>query len=170
MIKVIFGLLMMFVCTTTGCISDDDPKGPSLNVGDPLPQFSVTLNTGEEFSTSSLKGKIPVIVFFNTGCSDCRKELPVIQELWESYKEDSKVKIIVIAREESAEGIATYWEENGLSMPYSPQDTKEIYNLFAPSVIPRIYIANPSGIITATFDDVEMPTVEVLKSEIKKAQ
>lgn len=166
MIKVIFGLLMMFVCTTSGCISDDDPKGPSLIVGDPLPNFSVTMNTGEEISTASLKGKIPVIVFFNTDCSDCRKELPVIQELWEKFKDDQRVEIVLIAREESSHEIEKYWEENNLTMPYSPQENKEIYNLFAPSVIPRIYIADRSGVITANFDDSEMPSLETLVKEI----
>ena len=168
MIKIIYTFLMLFVCTSTGCVTDDDPKGPSLQVGDPLPQFSVTLNNGVEISTANLKGKVPVIVFFNTGCSDCRQELPVIQQLWDNYKENSNVVIAVIAREETKEEIQKYWAENGLSMPFSPQDNKEVYNLFAPSVIPRIYIADKSGIITATFDDSGMPSLETLISEIVK--
>ena len=169
MLKVLFGLLM-FVCTTTGCISDEDPQDPSLSVGEPLPHFSVTMNTGEVVSTTSLKGSVAFIVFFNTGCSDCQKELPVVQELWERYREDSQVKIVAIAREESAEEIDNYWKENGLTMPYSPQSNREIYNLFAPSIIPRIYIANPSGVIVANFDDSELPSLDILISEINKAK
>ena len=160
----------MFVCTTTGCITDEDPQGPSLSVGDSLPQFSVTMNKGEVITTESLRGKVSVIVFFNTDCSDCRKELPVIQDLWERYHEDSQVKVIAIAREESAEEIENYWRENGLTMPYSPQSNREIYNLFAPSIIPRIYIANPSSVIVANFDDSELPSLDILISEINKAK
>ena len=170
MIKILYSLLMMFVCTTTGCVTDDEPEGPSLIVGDSLPLFSVTMNNGEVVSTESLKGKVGVIVFFNTGCSDCRKELPVIQQLWEEYKLDPSVKIAMIAREESEEEIEKYWSENGLSMSYSPQENRVVYNLFAPSVIPRIYISNPSGVITAIFDDSDMPDKTRLVSEIRKAQ
>ena len=165
--KALFSLLMMIVCTTSGCVSDNDPQGPSLQVGDSLPQFTVEMNTGTIISTSSLLGKTSVIVFFNTDCGDCRKELPVIQQLWEKYKETPDVEIIPIAREESASQIEEYWKENNLTMPYSPQDNREVYSLFAPSVIPRIFIADKEGKITATFDDQNMPGLETLVEKIK---
>lgn len=168
MLKILYGLLMMFVCTTAGCVTDNEPEGPSLQVGDPLPQFNITMNNGEVISTTSLIGKVSVIVFFNTDCSDCRKELPVIQELYDYYKGVTEVKIVAIAREEVAPEIEKYWEENGLTMPFSPQKTREIYSLFAPSIIPRIYISNTSGVITATFDDSDMPTFDALVMEINK--
>lgn len=167
--KIILYLFMMFVCATTGCISEDEPKGPSLSVGDPLPQFSVLMNDGEEISTSLLKGKIAVIVFFNTGCSDCQKELPVIQELWDLYKSNASVKIVAIAREETENEILRYWKENNLTMPFSPQTNRDIYNLFAPSVIPRIYIADSSGKIVVSYDDSNMPTLSSLISDIDNA-
>lgn len=157
----------MFICTTTGCISDDDPEGPSIAIGDKLPEFSVTLNNGEEISTGSLYGKVSVIVFFNTGCSDCRNELPVIQQLWESFKDNPQVAIVLIAREENETEIEEYWKANGLTMPYSPQDTREIYNLFAPSVIPRIYVADRKGIIIAAYGDTDMPSHTILEEIIK---
>ena len=92
----------------------------------------------------------------------------MIQELYNYYKGIPEVKILAIAREEGVSDIEKYWEENNLTMPFSPQKTKEIYNLFAPSVIPRIYISNTAGIITATFDDSDMPTLDTLVMEINK--
>lgn len=168
-IKVIFTFLMTIICTTSGCVSEDEPQGHSLSIGEPLPQFSVTMNNGLEISTSSLEGKIPVIVFFNTDCSDCRKELPVIQQLWEKFKEDNEVEIIPISREESEKDIKEYWSENGLTMPWSAQETRDVYSLFAPSVIPRIYIANKAGVITSTYDDSNMPALSDLVEAIQEA-
>lgn len=168
--NIFFSVLMMLVCTTTGCVTEDDPSGPSLKVGDMLPDFSVELTDGTIVSNSSLRGKIGVIVFFNTDCGDCRKELPVIQQLWETYKDDSEVVIAPISRAESASHVQAYWNENGLTMPYSPQDTKEVYQLFASSVIPRIYISNPSGVITAAYDDADMPTLATLEAAIQEAK
>lgn len=167
--KLISTLFFMLVCTTQGCISDGDPDGPSLGAGDMLPQFSVELNNGRVVSTSTLKGKVAVIVFFNTGCPDCQKELPVIQNLWELYQNDETVEIFAIAREESATEISKYWKENNLTVPWSAQENRNIYNLFASSIIPRIYIADPSGLITASYDDSDMPDVEVLVNAIDDA-
>lgn len=158
---------MLFVCTTQGCVTEDEPQGPSISIGEYLPEFTIEMNTGDIVSTSSLKGKVPVIVFFNTDCSDCRKELPVIQKLWEKYRDDKDVEIVPISREESKKEIEKYWIENGFTMPFSPQDNREVYNLFAPSIIPRIYIADTNGIITAAFDDSDMPSLDYLISSIQ---
>ena len=162
-------LFMAIVCTSQGCISENEPQGTALSVGDSLPLFSVILNDGTLVDNSSLEGKVAVIVFFNTGCSDCRKEFPVIQMLWELYKDNPEVVIAPIAREESEEDIASYWEANGLTMPYSPQENRDVYNLFAPSIIPRIYITGRNGIILFSSGDADMPDLEKLKTEVTKA-
>ena len=161
---------MSLVCTTQGCISDEDPQGVALGVGDTLPEFSVTMNNGEAVTTPGLIGKVSMIVFFNTNCGDCQKELPIVQEVWQYYQGNSNIVIAPIAREEGNDEILKYWEENGLSMPYAPQENREIYSLFAPSVIPRIYIANTKGVITAAFGDKNMPDYATIVSAIEEAR
>ena len=158
--------LIMVMCSLTGCISDNEPEGPSLKVGDSLPDFTVFMNDGTIVSTESLRGKIPVIVFFNTNCKDCQEELPVIQQLWSYYQEYSCVDIILIAREENEEEIEEYWRKNNFTMPYSPQDNREVYSLFAPSIIPRIYIADINGMIVEAYGDNDMPDLATLLSVI----
>ena len=153
---------MVFVCTSQGCISDDEPQGIALSPGDSLPSFSVVCSDGATISTESLKGKKSMIVFFNTSCSDCRQELPVVQQVWETFKNDPEVVIIAISREEGPESVAKYWEENNLTIPYSAQTTREVYSLFAPSVIPRIFISNPQGVITFSSGDSDMPDYSLL--------
>lgn len=158
--------MLLFVPAFSGCISDE-PKGIALGPGDKLPEFSVEMNNGQVFSTETLRGKVPVIVFFNTSCGDCRKELPVIQQLWEVYKEDDTVKVIPVAREQSLESIEEYWVDNGLTMPFSPQDNRDVYELFAPSIIPRIYIANQEGEILYAYGDTHMASLEDLLQDIQ---
>lgn len=148
------------------CVNDPEPKGADLSVGDTLPQFSVELFDGSIVSRNSLAGKTSVIVFFNTACPDCQKELPVIQKLWESYGTDPDFKLIAIAREEDSESIAEYWELNHFTIPWSPQDTRSVYNLFATSGIPRIYISDKQEIIRYIFDDKDMPLLETLMEAI----
>ena len=170
MIKLIFGLLMTLVCTTQGCIADEEPQGPALGPGDSLPEFAVSMNNGDLVSTNTLFGKVSMIVFFNTECSDCQKELPVIQQVWQYFQGNPNIVIAPIAREESNEEILKYWETNGLSMPYSPQETREIYSLFAPSVIPRIYISDTNGVITASYGDTDMPDYATLVTAIEETR
>lgn len=159
----------MLVWITQGCISEDEPSGPVLGPGDPLPQFSVIDNRGNIISTSDFRDKTGVIIFFNTGCKDCRAEFPVIQQVWEKYQGNPEVVLIAIAREEGEEEISAYWKENNLTIPWSAQENRDVYSLFAPSVIPRIYISDSKCVITASFDDSDMPSYSQLIEAIENS-
>lgn len=155
--------------TLTSCIIEPVGKGENdLQSGDVLPTFEVTTSTGEIVSRESLKGHDSMIVFFNTDCSDCRKELPVLQNFFKLYADS--VKIICISREENEERVAQYWRDNKLTLPYSAQPDRKIYNLFASSSIPRIYIAAPNLIIRQIYTDNHFPTLEELQNVFSFAQ
>lgn len=150
------------------CVADDDPSSTgSLTVGDIIPHFSVELNDGKTVSDTSLKGKIAIIVFFNTSCPDCREELPVVNNFYLEIKDDESVSLFSISREEDYESVESYWYENNLSIPFSAQSDRTVYNLFAKSIIPRIYFVNSAGIITATFGDSDMPTLQTLETTLE---
>ncbi|MCH5225723.1 MAG: TlpA family protein disulfide reductase [Muribaculaceae bacterium] len=170
-IRSIFYLVVIgfFSIAIGGCVNDKEPDGPNLAAGDMLPEFSVVMNNGTLVSTSGLKGKTSAIIFFNTGCFDCRRELPVVEKLWLAFKDSPEVEIIPISREETAEDIKSYWDENGFTMPWSAQENREIYSKFAASGIPRIYISNPSGVITSVYDDFDLPSLQTLTSALIKA-
>ena len=154
-------LLTISFLLLSSCISDDEPEVHSLSPGDRCPEFAIMMNDGALLTSSDLQGNESIIVFFNTGCGDCRKELPVIQEVYDNIlSRNLTVRLICISRAENAESVSRYWQENGLSLPYSPQPDKEIYNLFASSVIPRIYILSPDLTITHCWDDDPMPTAD----------
>lgn len=163
-------ILLPFLMIMNSCVTDDEPDNfRSLTVGDSLPNFTVVLNNGETVNPEILKGKVSLIVFFNTSCGDCRRELPEIQVVYEELKQDPEIKIFAISRAQENRSIEEYWKENHLTIPYSAQNDRKIYNLFAQSVIPRIYIADSQGIITAAFGDKDMPDAAGLIESIESA-
>lgn len=156
-----FSICLVAIMAFAACVNDDKPaEAVSLvAVGDRLPEFEVVMNDGRRVDTRSLAGAPSMIVFFNTTCSDCRHELPVIQAVHEQMP---SLAIVCIARAQSADDIAAYWSQNGLTLPYSAQDTRDVYNIFATGVIPRIYVSDSSLTVRAIFDDTDMPTADRL--------
>lgn len=137
-----------------GCALDDSDSGSAggedlVKVGDRLPSFSVEVVSGGErylFSTDRLSGRT-VIVFFNTGCSDCQRELPELNDYYLRHRDEEGFRMVAISREEPEADVKAYWEAHGLSIPYSPQTDRRIYNLFASVTIPRVYVCSPQGIV-----------------------
>lgn len=161
----LFSLLFIFL---SSCINDDEPEVTSLAPGDSCPEFTIEMNDGEILSSSDLKGRESVIVFFNTGCGDCRRELPEIQKAYdEIQKGNLDIPIICISREEDKESVERFWDANSLTLPYSAQTDRRVYNLFASSVIPRIYILSPQQIITRCWSDNPLPTAEEIINSLR---
>lgn len=158
---------MTFAALFTNCVTDDNDGGYALGVGDPLPEFTVTMKDGSTVNSADLAGSVSVISFFHTSCPDCQEEFPILQEAYERSA-DTGVRFICIAREQEDPEIEEYWTANGLTLPYSPQPDRRIYSLFASSIIPRTYVVSPDLVITAAFSAENMPTVEDLMSECNR--
>lgn len=153
-------LLVIFLTTLLCFIpigSCDTPEGPdyySLVPGDKLPEFSVVCNDGSTLTTEMLRGKKSVIVFFSTKCGDCHKALPEIQQAYDkAMQEDPNNTIyICISRAEGEEEVSTYWKENNLTLPYSAQTTREVYELFTNYIVPKIFVSDSDLIIQKVYE------------------
>ena len=158
-----FAYIFAAVCSLS-CIKDK-PTGADLAVGDRIPEFHVTMNDGSSVTDRQLCEGISVIVFFTTECPDCRETLPVVQEIYDDYHAKG-VSFVLVSREEVDETIAEFWDSQGLTMPYSAQKDRHVYELFARTRVPRVYICK-DGIIKAIFTDIpENPTYVQLKEAL----
>ena len=148
-IKFAAALALMTLMSLSSCITDPPEEERVISVGEPVPEFTVTLGNGEEWSSRDSGGRTSVIIFFNTGCDDCRRELPGLDE--EYREKGDRMRFVCIAREEDASDIAAWWRDNGLTMPWSAQSDRRIYGMFANTGIPRIFIVGPDSRIAASF-------------------
>ena len=159
---ILLSIFALSALLPSSCINEE---GPDLNdvieLGDRLPDFSAVMNDGSTITGGELRKSPSVVVFFYSGCPDCRKALPSVQQLYDNYAAQG-VKFALISREESDSTIAEYWQTNGLTMPYSAQEDRTIYELFAKSRVPRVYVSDNNGIVRAIFTDDPVPTYEEL--------
>ena len=134
-------------------------------IGDALPDFQIEMNDGSVVSSEKLSKGVSLIMFFHTTCPDCQNTLPVIQTVYDEYKDS--VSFALISRAEEFQSIEEYWTQKGFTMLYSAQSTREIYELFAQTRVPRVYI-NKDGIIKAVFTDIpETPSYDDIKSVLE---
>ena len=127
-----------------GCIREGRIEtGEHVGIGDPVPAFSVT-----NYQSTHSVGKITLLTFFDPTCSDCRRELPLLEHVWENLKDTPDFEMVNIARGRTLENLAATADGGRwLSMPCYPDPDRSIYNLFADSTIPRIYLIDRHGIV-----------------------
>lgn len=156
--------IISVVLATVSCINEKT-EGADLAAGDLIPDFTVTMNDGTELTGAMLRETPSCIMFFHTSCPDCRQALPVMQKIYDEYASKG-VRFALISREEEGDTIAAFWKEHGLTMPYSAQKTRKIYNLFAQTRVPRIYVCEKGGTIRFIHTDAPVPEFEDLDKEI----
>ena len=165
-ISVIVALLLSF--TSTSCIGEEPMDIEDIVVvGSTLPDFEVEMNDGSTITGAQLRTTTSVVMFFHTGCPDCQQALPRVQKLYDTYHSQG-VQFALISREDGAASVARYWQENGLTLPYSAQEDRAIYELFAKSRVPRVYISDDSGRIRAIFTDNPIPTYEEMAEALNE--
>lgn len=156
----ITSIILLPLILAGGCIIDHlEPSTTLVNVGNKIPIFRILMNDGSTLSTDDLLNHRSLILFFNTSCSDCQLELPVVNEF---HKLRPNIMTVCISRDESDASIASYWHENNISLPYSAQIDRCVYSLFATEGIPRLYAVDESLHVIAMFDDSDMPSVDIL--------
>lgn len=138
-----------------------------VNVGDQVPAFVLSASDGKEVPSSSLQGQVYILNFFDTGCPDCQKVLPVMQEIYDKYH--GNVPVLNVPRNQTGSEVNAYWSSAGLKMPfYIPQD-KDLYYKFATRTIPRTYVVDGSGTVKAAFSDApvaDRATLEALLQQL----
>ncbi len=157
-------ILLILAGVFCSCIKEKQ-TGADLATGDRIPDFTVTMNDGMTVSGAQLREGISCIVFFTTLCPDCQQTLPHLQRIYDEYLPQG-VKFALISREEGAESVQNYWDSKGYTMPYSAQEDRRIYELFAETRVPRVYICC-DGIIKTIFTDSPTPSYEDMKTALK---
>ena len=124
-------------------------EGSKLKKGQPAPDFTLQDVAGKTWKLSDFKGKkIVMIDFWATWCNICKRELPILQKVYQGYQ-GKDVEFLGIALDENVAAIKKVAWEKGVTYPILvDKDTKvatEIFQLSGP--IPYKVIIDLSGTI-----------------------
>ena len=159
-------IILLSLISAVSCVFDDPEKNVDLQVGDNVPNFTVLLSDGTAVSSSEMNDGVALIMFFHTGCKDCQNTLPEVQKIYDEYASKG-VRFALVSRSESESSIISFWDANGLTMPYSAQKDRSVYELFAKEGIPRVYICEKGGIIRYIHTDNPVPSYDDLKYSLE---
>lgn len=150
------------------CSSDDTDRTVSdlVKVGASVPEFVLTSNNGKQVSSSSLKGQVYILNFFDVSCPDCQQELQVLQKIYEEYGND--VPVLNVPRNQDYSQVQEYWTRNGLTVPFYTDSDQKLYYQFATQIVPRTYIIDTNSKVYAAYSDDPIADYNTLDAILNK--
>lgn len=114
-------------------------------IGQAAPDFMLRDADGATVRLSDLRGKVVWVNFWATWCAPCKKELPVMQTLYDE-KKDAGLVVLAINWQESAEDARAYFASRGLTLPLL-LDRGGVYDQYRLQGLPDSFFVDREGVI-----------------------
>ncbi len=93
-------------------------KAPiGIEKGQRFPNLALTSPSGQPVTLADLKGQVVVLHFWGSWCSFCQKELPDLQQLYQSLAPLRRVAFVLVQTREPIEASRRWAERQGYSLP-----------------------------------------------------
>ncbi len=122
--------------------------GWGVEVGEPLPDFTVQTFDGNNLSRKTLAGRPMMLVFWNTWCTECKSELPKINRLAERIGPGGAAILAVnTGLNDSERKARAYWKKYGYVFPAGFDHSFEIGKAFKVRGVPTIFLVDSKGVV-----------------------
>jgi len=163
----ILTLIPLVFNTTVAQELEEEEEQPKIAVGDQAPDFTAEDMDGNEFTLSEMIGEKPVVLdFWATWCPPCRREMPLISEFAEKYKDEVLVYSITSESAESREGILSFIKDNELKQKFIHDPSGSIADKYFVYAIPYVVAIDIDGKVVGTFLGFSENIVEELEEAL----
>lgn len=134
--------------------------------GQRLPDFSLALMDGGEFSLNACRGKAVILNLWATWCGPCVKELPYFQRLHENYPDEAAV--LAIHSELITDDVAAFLANYDYTLPFAvDEDGRAAAIVGASLLLPQTVVLDRRGEVI--YNQVGSVTYEALEELVLSA-
>jgi cytochrome c biogenesis protein CcmG/thiol:disulfide interchange protein DsbE len=110
----------------------------------PAPDFTLTTFDGTIFRLSEQRGKVVVINFWASWCIPCRDEAPILQSVWERYRERGVI-LVGVTYLDSESASLDFIQEFGISYFNGPDIGSSITRDYRITGVPETFVVDQNG-------------------------
>lgn len=135
-------------------------RGGSSRGGVVAPGFDLVDQYGERHTLEEYRGKTVMLNFWATWCPYCVKEMPDLQDVYESLGENAGDVVILgvanpvtdaypNAADVSQDEIAAFLEDMGVTYPVLMDESGALFGRYGVSALPATYVIAPDGTVSS---------------------
>lgn len=149
-IQIVVWLLIAALLVLVGTTLSKRQQG-SIQPGDKLPDFSLTLFSGYEFegqsevSLSDFAGKIVVLNFWASWCKPCEQEAAELEEAWKFYNGD--VMFLGADYVDTEPEARMYLKKFQITYPNGPDLRTQLSQMVRITGVPETYFIDQQGVL-----------------------
>ncbi len=148
----------------TGNKQPQQSQGGAIPPGTPAPAFEMKTLRAGNISLAQHKGKnVVVLDFWATWCPPCRKGLPIIDKVAQSYSDKPVAFYAVNVREQPGKA-RQFMEQNNLSLNVAMDSDGSVGQAYGASAIPTTIIIGKDGTVQAS----HVGLIPNLESQLKR--
>ena len=124
---------------------DGQPLPPPLVDGAPAPAFRATDLAGVAHTLEDGKGQVTLLQFWASWCPYCRKDLPLMKQLFTQHGAKG-LRIVTVSIDEDLEKLKTFVSKEGVPYPIiSVSDKPDLPALYETRGIPAYFLIDRQG-------------------------
>jgi peroxiredoxin len=118
-----------------------------MHQGTPAPDVTLLRLDGTPLATKDLRGKAVLVNFFATWCKPCLWEMPLMETLYQAYKDQGFVVLAISADQQGPDAIRSLVGEKKLTFPVALDPQHDAARRFNVTGIPTTILIGPDGTI-----------------------
>lgn len=153
-------ITVIFACLLSVALQAKELSGPA-------PDFALTTLDGEKVKLSDLKGHVVMINFWASWCGPCRQEMPLLNDIYASYKKAGFV-LLGVNLDESAEDAKAFLKKTPVNFPVLIYSKGQVADLYKNQAMPSSYFVDRKGDLVYLHQGYRPGEEEDYKKVIKK--
>ena len=156
-----FKFLVLFIfLISISCAQNETNRGYKVKVGDQLPEISLNMLNGENWTNKDFENKVVVIQFTGSWCGVCKREMPHLEKrVWQKFKNEDFI-LIGIDIKDTKEKAEAFVKLTGVTYPIAHDPEASIFSQFTltGAGVTRNIVVNKKGeivFLTRLFDEKE---------------
>jgi peroxiredoxin len=113
--------------------------------GQAAPTFRLARLDHGYLNTADFRGKAYVVAFWASWCDPCRKELPVVQQVYAAHH--GALPVVGVTFQDPQSDSRAFVQEHHITFPITPDDGYRIAKAFGVVNVPTTFFVDAQGIV-----------------------